>query len=59
MKRFNDYQLEREVFQQRNPFLPPSLGMEAAYFVIAILPSMLTLHIPLHQDIPGVLGHPG
>lgn len=50
---------KEKVFQQRNPFLPPSLGTEAAYFLIATPPSMLTIGIPLHYNIPGVLVHPG
>lgn len=39
---------KEKVFQQKKPFLPPSLGAEAAYFVITTLHSMLTLDIPLH-----------
>lgn len=42
---------KEKVFQQRKPFLPPSLGAAATYFLIVTLPGMLSAEISVHWDI--------
>lgn len=50
---------KEKVFQQTKPFLPPSLGAAATYFLTLTLPGTLSTEISLHWDVIWDLGNPG